>query len=74
MQFFDVVLNLSYERAIQLYQGAQSVHTQTTDGRSIELPAGVLFEVMEHTGLKGIYRVSVGADNRFSSIRKIGTF
>ena len=71
MHTLDVVLNLSHEQALRLYTGAQSVHTQTTDGQSIELPAGVLFDVMEHSGVRGVYRLTLGPDNRFKGIRKV---
>jgi len=74
MQTIDIVLDLSHEQALRLYRGAQSVHTQTTDGQTIELPAGVLFDVMEHSGVRGVYRVTLGPDSRFKRIQKVRNF
>ena len=48
-----------------------TIHTQTTSGETVELPAGILFDVMEKGAVRGVYRITMGQNDSFKSIKKV---
>lgn len=66
-------LAISAERYLDYYQGrAQAVIVTAADGRTLQLPAGVLQRFVTHDGIRGLFEIEFDANNKFVAIHRLG--
>jgi hypothetical protein len=51
---------------------ANEVIAQTTDGRTIQFPAGALRRFVTHDGVHGLFEVNFNANFKLISVERIG--
>ncbi|MDQ2075630.1 DUF2835 domain-containing protein [Marinimicrobium sp. ABcell2] len=68
--FVNIVI--SPEEYQRWYQGtARDVLAKTVDGRSVRFPAPILRRFVTREGIRGRFKITFDAQNRFQDIEKI---
>lgn len=72
MQSLFLSLWIPSEEYQRLYAGqAINVYARAEDGRSVSFPARVLQPFLEHSGIRGRFRLDFDNDNKFSGIHRV---
>ncbi len=65
-------LNISADLYLSYYQGrARAVVVHGFDGRSLQIPAGVLQRFVTHEGVEGVFEIEFDDKQKFVSIRRV---
>lgn len=66
-------LNISADEYLRYYQGAaRHVLVRGRDGRTAQIPAGLLRRFVSHDGVHGEFRLRFDAGNRLISLDRVG--
>ena len=66
-------LELSREVALSYYSGkTRAIRVRSDSGEIVQFPASALRAFVTETGVRGSFEVTVSAENRLISFRKIG--
>lgn len=66
-------IHLTAEQFLTYYQGrANRVLAYSRDGRSVSLPAHHLRPFLTHDGVRGTFRLEVGADGKLLELKRLG--
>jgi uncharacterized membrane protein affecting hemolysin expression len=66
-----VQIVIGAEEFQRIYAGVNGVTAIADDGRRIRFPANILRPFVLHDGIRGHFRITFDADNKFSSIERI---
>jgi hypothetical protein len=67
-----VSLTIAADEFIRLYQGsARSVYTTSIEGKKIRFPANILQPFVTRQGIKGLFAIEFGDQNKFIGIKRL---
>lgn len=70
---YEVRLSISRDKMMRYYQGnAKMIVTQTRCGTTLQLAAKHLRPFLDHSGVHGVFRLTLSSDNRLISMESIG--
>lgn len=70
---YEVRLSISRDKMMRYYQGnAKMIVTQTRCGTTLQLAAKHLRPFLDHSGVHGVFRLTLSSDNRLISMEPIG--
>jgi len=65
-------IDISEHEYIDYYRGkAKNVIVTTEDNRTIQFPARLLQQFVQHTGIKGRFRIIYSSENKLISIDRV---
>lgn len=68
--FFSV--QLTYQEFLHYYQGhASQVQVRLNTGQSLQLPAARLRPFLSHSGIRGQFRLTTDAQNKFVRLERL---
>ncbi|NRB40803.1 MAG: DUF2835 domain-containing protein [Pseudomonadales bacterium] len=72
MQKFHVYLHIQASELQRYYSGeVSSVVAKSIEGKTIQFPAARLRPFILHTGIQGMFELTVDSDNRLQDLRKL---
>lgn len=67
----EVDIHINPDELQRAYQGVESIHAYSTDGRSIRFPVKVLWSFIGHDGIHGRFSIEFDKYHKFKSVIRI---
>lgn len=70
---YEIRLSISRDKMMRYYQGnAKNVVTRARCGTTLQLAAKHLRPFLDHSGVHGVFRLTISSDNRLIGMEPIG--